>query len=197
MKEQRIIMMASLRADGEGKPKIVGYASVFDKPTKIRDWFGEFTEVVRPGAFTAALEAQSDVRALVDHDPVRILGRWPKPGTLQLSQDATGLRMEIVPPDTQAGRDIVESIRRGDVSGASFGFQVRAGGDKWTKVDGEDEQRELTDLDLFDVSVVTFPAYESTSVGLRAAIDLSQCRTIRPWRGHEAEARRRAIQLAR
>jgi len=131
------------------------------------------------------------VRALVDHDPSKVLGRWPKPGTLKLAEDDKGLRMEITPPDTTYGRDIVESVRRGDITGASFGFQIREKGEKWTE-DGKVQVRELIDVDLFDVSVVTYPAYDSATVGVRAASDLRQCRTLRPW---IAGQRRRAREL--
>ena len=141
-------------------PTIVGYASVFDSESQD---LGQFKEIIKPGAFDRALVEEHDVRALVDHDPSMILGR-SKSGTLRMLVDEVGLRVEIDPPDTSVGRDTIESIRRGDLDSMSFGFVVR--NDHWTEEDGQ-AIREINDLDLFDVSVVSFPAYEDTSVALR------------------------------
>lgn len=141
-------------------PKIVGYAAVFDKPAKI--W--GYTEYIRHGAFVESIE-RDDVRALAHHDTAQLLGRTSAE-TLVLEERKKGLYMEITPPETTAGRDTVESIRRGDLSGASIGFRIVE--DKWTH--GEDEKenkRELLKIDLLEVSPVTFPAYEQTKVGLR------------------------------
>lgn len=156
-----------LRAeDGDegGLPSIRGHAAVFNK--KSED-LGGFKEIIMPGAFDSALERGDDVRALVDHDPSKIIGR-AKAGTLTLNTDSKGLRVKIVPPDNTVGRDIVESIRRGDVDSMSFGFRTIE--DVWRTVDGE-EIRELMDLELFDVSPVSFPAYPQTDVAVRSLAD--------------------------
>jgi HK97 family phage prohead protease len=145
---------------GETADTIVGYASVFDSES--RD-LGDFVEYIKPGAFTRAINEQHDVRALVDHDPKMILGRT-KSGTLRLSQDEHGLRTEIDIPNTTVGQDTLESIRRGDLDAMSFGFVVKD--DNWEERDGK-TVREIRDLDLFDVSVVSFPAYEDTTVAVR------------------------------
>ena len=152
---------AELRIDprqnaGEDE-KITGYAAVFNS---LSGDLGGFREEIAPGAFTRALAENHDVRALVDHDPSKILARSTS-GTLVMEEDSHGLHVSINPADTSAGRDIKESIVRGDVSGMSFGFTVKA--DEWRMEDGENI-RTLRDLDLFDVSVVTYPAYESSSV---------------------------------
>ncbi len=149
------------RAEGEGLPVINGHAAVFDT---LSEDLGGFREIIRPGAFRQALNEEQDVRALVDHDPAKILGR-PKADTLTLSEDGVGLRVKIHPPDTSAGRDIVESIGRRDVDSMSFAFSVRDGGEEFTDMDGE-LVRVLTDLDLFDVSPVTFASYRNTDVGV-------------------------------
>ena len=146
--------------DESDLPTIVGYASVFDSES--RD-LGQFKEIIKPGAFDRALVEEHDVRALVDHDPKMILGR-SKSGTLRMLVDEVGLRVEIDPPDTSVGRDTIESIRRGDLDSMSFGFVVRD--DQWREDEGQ-AIREISDLDLFDVSVVSFPAYEDTSVAVR------------------------------
>lgn len=153
---------AELRVETrDGKPTIRGYAAVFNS---LSSDLGGFVEVIRQGAFRRALSDGQDVRALVDHDPARIIGR-NKAGTLRLTEDQRGLLVEIDPPDTTAGRDIVESIRRGDVTGMSFGFVARK--DDWRQ-EGERTIRELHAVDLFDVSAVTYPAYPATEVAVRS-----------------------------
>jgi uncharacterized protein len=171
--ETRFLRPAELRAeDGEGKlPLIVGYAAVFDS---LSEDLGGFRERIHRDAFTRTLQAGADVRALVDHEPSRILGR-SKAGTLRLRADAHGLRVEIDPPNTSAGRDIIESIRRGDVDGMSFAFRTPRGGDDWRMEDGG-PTRTILDLDLLDVSAVTYPAYLQTDLSLR---HLGACRRLR------------------
>jgi len=156
--EHRATKLAELRvADGDA-PTISGYAAVYDSPTDI----GGFREVVMPGAFDASLARNDDVRALVGHDPDKILGR-NKAGTLEMRSDERGLAVTISPPDTQVGRDVVESIKRGDLDGMSFGFMVDA--EEWRDAG---DLRELHAVSLFDVSVVTYPAYQDTTVATRS-----------------------------
>jgi HK97 family phage prohead protease len=155
------------RADGDDSSKtIIGHAAVFNE---LSENLGGFREIIKPGAFREAIE-QDDVRALFNHNPDFILGR-NKSGTLKLSEDERGLAIEITPPDTQVGRDLVVSMERGDITQMSFGFRVKAGGQSW----GEDENgeivRTLSDLKLFDVSPVTYPAYPQTDVALRSLDD--------------------------
>lgn len=145
--------------DGETTtPTIVGYAAVFGE---VADIGGYFREQVVAGAFARALEEGQDVRALWNHEPSDLLGRSVA-GTLRLAEDERGLKVEIDIPDTQLGRDVVTLVERGDVSGMSFGFIAQL--EKW-----EDDLRVLHDVDLFDVSLATYPAYEGTEVGLRSA----------------------------
>ena len=163
-REVRSMPVRELRADDESRT-ITGYAAVFNSDADL----GFFTERINPGAFKRAINEDQDVRALWNHDPNFILGRT-KSGTLRLSEDKKGLRIEIDPPDTQVGRDMVESIRRGDVDQMSFAFQAVK--ESWTERKGDLPLRELDDVDLYDVSPVTYPAYEATSVGLRSAEDI-------------------------
>lgn len=159
--ERRTITGVEIRA-AEGQPtKIVGYAAVFNSLSE--ELYG-FREIVMPGAFDRALKEKHDVRALVNHDENQILGRT-KAGTLSLTVDKKGLRAEIEPPDTQAARDAVTSVKRGDLDGMSFAFRTLT--DAWRTQDGE-QIRELLDLELVDVSVVAFPAYPATTVSARA-----------------------------
>lgn len=153
-------------------PQIVGYASVFDTPAEINGLFGSFTEIFRQGAFARTI-VTDDIRALFNHNEDHVLGR-SAPGqerrsTLSLSEDRHGLRMEITPPDTQLGRDVVEMVRRGDVTGASIGFTATPKGQRWTTdANGDPVQREVLEAKLYDVSPVTFPAYAETEVSSRA-----------------------------
>lgn len=149
---------------GEGRvPRIRGHAAVFNE---LSVDLGGFREQVSPGAFLEAIE-KDDVRALMNHDPNRILGR-NRSKTLELIEDARGLAIVIDPPDTQYSRDLVTSIKRGDISQMSFGFTVRPGGQSWEKNDDGIVIRTLKKVRLFDVSPVTFPAYAQTDVAVRA-----------------------------
>ncbi len=164
--ERRILTAGSeLRIDApeDGPPTIAGYAAVFNKLSV--DMWG-FRERIRPGAFRKTLDADPDVRALFNHDSNWVLGRT-RAATLSLNEDDHGLSVRITPPDTTAGHDVLESIKRGDVTGMSFAFWVHE--EAWETVDGE-TVRELIHLGLDggDVSPVTFPAYPDTEVGVRA-----------------------------
>lgn len=170
MKKREVRMFSTAlrietRADGdESRDVLVGHAAVFNQRTSL----GFFDEVVKPGAFTNTLKEGADVRALVDHDPSRIIGRSKdggKTGTLRMKEDNVGLHVSIDVADTGAGRDLMKSVRRGDVDGMSFGFFVREDGDKIKEEKSGRILRELRDLDLFDVSPVSFPAYEGTDLG--------------------------------
>lgn len=158
--ERRSYECEELRSEDGESGKIVGYAAVFDKLSE--PMFG-FRERIRRGAFRKTVKDGADVRALWNHNADYVLGRT-KSGTLALKEDEHGLHVEIDPPATQWANDFRESIRRGDVSQMSFGFQVVK--EKWS---GEEEPiRELLEVKLFDVSPVTFPAYPETVVAARA-----------------------------
>jgi len=162
-REVRTFNVSEIRAVAEeGKPqKIVGHAANFNS---LSADLGGFREMIAPGAFTSAI-ANSDVRALWNHDKNIVLGR-NKSGTLRLSEDDQGLAFEIDMPDTQLVRDMVAApIARGDVSQCSFGFRTIK--DLWEKVNGE-VVRTLLEVELFDVSPVTYPAYNSTDVAMRS-----------------------------
>ena len=165
-KEKRHINIdsAELRFADNDKRTLEGYASVFNKPTDL----GRFDEVIERGAFTRAVDEAHDVRALVDHDTGRVIGRT-KNGTLELREDDRGLFSRIHLPDTQEGRDLATLIERGDLDGMSFGFSVES--DRWEK--GEERAtRFIEDVNLYEVSVVAFPAYEDTEVALRSMPDM-------------------------
>ena len=168
-RECRSMEVRELRAeskDAESGPTITGYAAVFDTETDIG---GLFREVIRKGAFKRAIKEGQDVRALWNHDPNHVLGRT-KSGTLRLSEDKHGLKIEIDPPRTEFAESLVESINRGDVDQMSFAFTATE--ERWTERDDEPTLRELISVDLYDVSPVTFPAYDTTTVGIRTAEDV-------------------------
>jgi HK97 family phage prohead protease len=166
-REFRYLQNIELRQRG-GRPVIRGYAARFNSPSlPIGDMFhGLFTERIMPGAFSKSIQ-KDDVRALVNHDPNQLLGRT-KSGTLALREDEHGLFYEITPPDTTAARDVIESIKRGDMDGSSFGFSVPEGGDNWVKGEDGKQLREVREVKLYDISPVTYPAYPSTSVAIRS-----------------------------
>lgn len=151
------------RAEGDGETlTLVGYAAKFDRESQD---LGGFREVIRKGAFARAVK-EDDVRALLNHDDNHVLGR-SRSGTLRMEEDATGLRVEIDLPDTEAGRSLHTSVQRGDIDQMSFQFVTRQ--DRWTRTEGTspDVLRELLDVRLYDVSPVTFPAYLDTEVSVR------------------------------
>jgi uncharacterized protein len=164
-KETRAIngeMRAVLNADG--KRMIVGYAAIFNSETEL---YPNYREKIDPEAFNDVLN--DDVRALFNHDPNIVLGRT-KAGTLKLSVDTRGLKYEITPPDTAIATDLLKSIDRGDVSQSSFGFSIsRPGGDEIRELDNGQSIRTIKRVkQLFDISPVTYPAYNDTAVALRS-----------------------------
>ncbi len=158
--EQRSLAAKVERRAADGKVTVVGYAAVFGEVARIGDWF---EETIARGAFTESLKT-ADVRAYFDHDRGRVLGRTSS-GTLRLSEDDKGLKVEIDLPDTTDGRDVAALIERGDVSGMSFGFAVLR--QEWDETVTPAKRTILT-LDLREVSVVSEPAYDGTSIALRA-----------------------------
>jgi hypothetical protein len=157
--ERRCLPTAELRLGVENdKPVITGYAAVFNTWADIGGWF---RESIRPGAFVKTIK-ENDIRALFNHDEDFVLGR-NKAKTLSLREDDKGLAVEIHPPGTGWANDLLVSMRRQDVNQMSFGFTVNK-----AEMDYDKDERVLTDVTLFDVSVVTYPAYPTTSAQVRA-----------------------------
>lgn len=144
---------------------VEGYASVFNSKSKD---LGGFTEIIDPSAFEGVIE-RSDVLALLNHDQDRgVLARSKKGvGSLTLSIDDRGLKYSFDAPHTALGNELIEGLKRGDISTSSFAFTVS--GEKWTKEPDGTYLRTITQIDkLFDVSPVYNEAYEDTSVALRS-----------------------------
>lgn len=147
-------------AEGErgGAPMFRGHAAVFDSESED---LGGFVETIARGAFRRALADEPDVRALFNHDSNYVLGRTTN-GTLRLGEDPRGLVAEFEAPDTQYARDLRELVKRGDVNQMSFAFTVAR--DDWReRPDGTIHRRVLEVDRLYDVSLVTTPAYPETS----------------------------------
>ena len=145
----------------ETAPKIVGYPVVFDS---LSNDLGGFVEKVERGAFAESLANGDEVHALFNHDDDKVLGRLGA-GTLRLWEDDHGLRMELDPPNTTVGKDVVELLRRNDLLSMSFGFFDVS--DSWSMMEGKDV-RTINTARLFDVSIVCNPAYSAASCSVRA-----------------------------
>src|SRR5439155_1053747 len=123
---------------------------------------GFFREQIAPEAVDRTLDEDIDVRALIDHDPAKLMGRVSA-GTMGVKKDGRGLLVEIDPPDTTYSRDALESVRRRDLTGMSFAFRVMPGGDRWDE-STDPPTRTVRDMRITECSLVTFPAYGSTNV---------------------------------
>lgn len=141
---------------------IEGHAAVFDK---LSQNLGGFVERVQRGAFAKTIK-EADIRALFNHDENLVLGR-NRAGTLELSEDDSGLYYRITPPDTSYARDLLAIMERGDVSQSSFAFMTIE--DDWGLTEQDFPLRSLLQCSLVDVSPVTYPAYLDTDSGPRSA----------------------------
>jgi HK97 family phage prohead protease len=160
---ERVTMDAEVRtvATDDGSLRIAGYAATFNQEATGLN----FREMIAPGAFTRSLQSSDPVFLLVNHDTEALPLASTQSGTLRLTQDNVGLRMEAdLDPMNPRAAELASVLSRGDVDKMSFAFTVNPDGE--TRSEG---LRTLTDLNLYEVSVVTYPAYDSTSVGMRNA----------------------------
>jgi uncharacterized protein len=166
-----------LRAvEGGDGMTFTGYAAVFNSPSEPLP----FIERIAPGAFKRSLKARNDIKLLWNHDTGSVLGST-RAGTLKLEEDAHGLRVTAMLPETTLGKDVRTLVQRGDVNAMSFGFSVPANGDSWNT---EGTERTLRSVRIHEVSIVAFPAYTSTAgtaavrsfdgVAKRAEVDADQ-----------------------
>lgn len=162
---ERVTMNAEIRAmdTTDGTMRIGGYAATFNNEATGLN----FREVIAPGAFTNALTSANEdpIFLLINHDADGIPLASTKSGTLRLTQDEVGLRMEAdLDPSNPKAQELASAIRRGDMTKMSFAFTV--GADGQTKEDG---LRTLTSFEkIYEVSAVTWPAYDATDLGMRS-----------------------------
>jgi len=147
-----------LRAEGDGMT-FTGYASVFNSPSQD---LGGFIEYVAPGAFKRSLQSRNEVKLLWNHDAGEPLASL-RGGSMQLVEDERGLKVTATLPQTSRGRDVAELLRTNVIDSMSFGFNVIK--DTWSR-DGQ--TRTLDSVRLFEVSIVSFPAYEATTAQVRS-----------------------------
>ncbi len=151
------------RAEGDGQEMFIeGYFVVFNRETEL--WPGAYEEIAT-GSFDATMG--NDIRALINHDTTLVLGR-NKSGTLELRVDSHGLwgRVKVNSNDSDAV-NLYERVKRGDVDQCSFGFNITSEETDWR--DDGSVKWTITGIDLWEVSVCTFPAYEDTGVQAREA----------------------------
>ena len=147
-----------VRAEGDGMT-FTGYASVFNSPSED---LGGFIEYVAPGAFKRSLQSRNEVKLLWNHDAGEPLASL-RGGTMQLVEDEVGLKVTAQLPNTTRGRDVAELLRTKVIDSMSFGFNVIK--DSWSR-DGQ--TRTLESVRLFETSIVSFPAYSSTTATVRS-----------------------------
>lgn len=172
LERRTFVGRVEFRKDGAAATRISGYAARFHDPkddsTQYQLWTG-CIERIMPGAFDSAMSRADDVRCLFNHNPDNILGRTVA-DTCRLSVDKKGLFFECDLPDSPIGQTVAAAIGRGDVSGCSFAFDVLAA--TWSEQTAGDSEiwyRDITDVQLYDVGPVTYPAYEATDVDLASA----------------------------
>lgn len=158
--EIRLGVPFEIRETEDGGIKVSGYAAVFGERTDIGGWF---TEEIAPGAFSDAI-GRDDVVFLINHEGLPLART--RSGTLKLEEDKRGLRMETeLDGDDPDVRSIVGKMKRGDLDKMSFAFIATR--QEWDDTK-EPSHRTILEAELRDVSIVTFPAYEGTDIGLRA-----------------------------
>lgn len=142
----------------DGTRTVRGHGAIYDS---LSEDLGGFREVIHRGAFDEAIGV-SDIRALINHDPNRILARTTS-GTLKVGTDGRGLTYEFEAPDTSYARDLIVSMDRGDITQSSFAFTVAE--QDWEEQEDGTYLRHIHRVErLYDVSPVTYPAYEEADV---------------------------------
>lgn len=183
--------------DSEKMPTIRGLAAPFDQICDEPIW-DEFYEMIQPGAFKRALaDKKTNCVAVVQHnDSYLPVARFKGgKGSLRLQETKEGLEFELEPPNTEAGRALVEALKRGDIDGMSFAFRTVA--DRWDGTHNGKRLRVLEDLELHDVSFVTNPAYGGTYVdGMRGEMDAAEYRALSAkHQGTTKQQRERKLRL--
>lgn len=179
---------AEIRADDDGV-KVAGYAAVFDEPADIA---GMWTEIISPGAFREAIK-RDDVVFVINHAGLPLARTRSK--TLKLSEDSKGLRMETtLDADDPDVKSIVGKMRRGDLDKMSFAF--RATKQEWDDTT-EPPTRTIREVELYDVSIVTTPAFDGTSIALRSLDEARKDKPAHPAHKRISERQAQTEQVAR
>lgn len=184
--------------------RIEGYAIVFNVQSELmKEGNRYFKEVILPSSISMQMLKQCDIRALINHDKSKLLARWNKgKGSLSLSIDSKGLRYSFEAPKTADGDFAVEMVKRGDVDGCSFAFNITKNGDSWEARKDGSYLRTITKIArITDVTLTADPAYKQTEVGVRSKgshkldklrSELESSRIDAEWRAERAEAIRMA-----
>lgn len=180
--ETRMVTINELRVDPAATWPIEGHVAVFEQ---LSENLGGFREKIRRGAFRKTI-MEADIRGLFNHDPNYVLGR-NKSSTLQMEEDQVGLMVRIKPPEASWAEDLMVSMKRGDVDQGSFQFRTIR--DEWDQNDRENVVRTLLEVKLYDVSIVTFPAYKQTKMYARADALLTRLRGGIEYEGDPGEIR--------
>ena len=154
---------------------LYGYLAVFNQDTRIKNWEGDFTERIAPGAFAKTLDERGDrIKILYDHGLDPSVGNKPLGKPSVMREDDHGLYVEVPLDDTSYNRDLKASLASGAIDGMSFRFSpVR---EEWNE-DTEPPTPTLSEIILHEGGPVTFPAYEGASAGIRSADDLQAWRS--------------------
>ncbi len=195
------VELRSTAERNDEKTTVFGYAAKFNsRSDNLGGQNYQFYEILSPGAFDDVLK--DDVRALLNHESSAILARSKGGvGSLKIGADATGLWYEFEAPDTQIGRDLLTSLKRGDIDQSSFSFTVASDGYTWAETGGGEEPtvytRTITKISrLYDVSPVTYPAYPDATVALRSLEEFRQePEPPAPTEDHSIAHRQRALGL--
>lgn len=188
-REERTLVVPEFRLAKAGKT-VRGYAVPWNQKSRVIGWF---REQFSPGAFRAWLETNPDVFSLVDHDTGKPLARVSA-GNLQVGEDEFGCWYEMEPTDTSYARDLLANIAGKVIRQSSFTFMVPQGGDSWSIDNDGMDLRTVNVAQLLEVSPVAFPAYETTSCGMRsAAVEASPVPI--PYDAEKAKERRKLLEM--
>lgn len=191
MKETRTTNLSEveLKEDLDATDKMIvsGYAARFNSITEI---YAGLQEQLDQGAFTSSIDG--DIRALWDHDTKYVLGRTTN-DTLKLRQDSIGLGFDLDINDTSFGVDVYKQIKRRDISGVSFGFQVKD--EEWKRLDKDMVLRTIKDVELYEISPVTFPAYKDTEVFTRSISQIMERCPFSDFQNYWFDVQKRKLEL--
>lgn len=175
--EKRAVNL-EIRNSNTEERKIEGYAAVFSEEfTQLSDrWGDKFFEKISKGAFIKTLgDNERDKLMLINHDWNRVVGRTNS--NLVLEEDEKGLRFTLTVPNTTEGNDLLENVRLGLIKGCSFGFNITKQITRWDE--DWNFYREITEVDLFEISATPIPAYQDTEISARSDLSIKDLKEER------------------